>query len=346
MQKPDALTWLRQKKFRFPAAETRFDLATRAESVRQVAEAVGDKLNSTAKDHPMATSPRQEPVPLNIRRAEVADVTACGRICYDAFTSVNREYNFPPDFPSPEVAAEVIKWMFSHPKFYCIVAEQDGKIIGSNCLDERTPIAGVGPITVDPAAQNSGAGRQMMIAVMERAKERKFPSIRLIQAAFHARSMSLYAKLGFDVKEPLVVLQGPAIGNVPAGYKVRKASAADLAACDEVCRRVHGHDRSGEMEDAIGAGTAMLVERNGRVTGCASIIGFFGFAAAESNGDLQALIAASEAFAGPGFLLPTRNTELFRWCLGNGLRVVEPMTLMSAGLYSEPAGAFLPSIAF
>jgi len=294
----------------------------------------------------MATSTRRHEAPVSIRNATVADVEACARICYDAFTAINKEYNFPPDFPSVQVAQEVMKFMFSHPKFYCVVAEQDGKVIGSNCLDERTAVAGVGPITVDPTAQNSGAGRQLMLAVMERAAAQKFASTRLVQAAFHSRSMSLYAKLGFDVKEPLVVLQGPKIGNIPAGYSVRKATGADLNACDGLCRRIHGHDRSNEMADAIAFGSATLVERDGRLTGCTSIIGFFGFAVAESNSDLQALIAAAEMFAGPGFLLPTRNTELFRWCLRNGLRVVEPMTLMSLGLYNEPAGPFMPSISF
>jgi hypothetical protein len=71
---------------------------------------------------------------------------------------------------------------------------------------------------------------------------------------------------------------------------------------------------------------------------------FFGHAVAESNADLQALIASAESFQGPGILVPTRNAELFRWCLGHGLRVIEPMTLMSLGLYNEPVGAFLPSI--
>jgi hypothetical protein len=36
---------------------------------------------------------------------------------------------------------------------------------------------------------------------------------------------------------------------------------------------------------------------------------------------LKALISAAKEFCGPGFLLPTRNGELFRWCLGDGLRV-------------------------
>jgi hypothetical protein len=37
---------------------------------------------------------------------------------------------------------------------------------------------------------------------------------------------------------------------------------------------------------------------------------------------------------------------MLRWCLDNGLRIVQPMTLMSKGLYNEPAGAWLPSIFF
>ena len=51
-------------------------------------------------------------------------------------------------------------------------------------------------------------------------------------------------------------------------------------------------------------------------------------------------------FGGPGFLLPTRNGALLRWCLGLGLRIVQPMTLMTTGLYNEPQGAYLASILY
>jgi hypothetical protein len=61
---------------------------------------------------------------------------------------------------------------------------------------------------------------------------------------------------------------------------------------------------------------------------------------------MKALIGAATVFQGPGFLLPTRNSDLLRWCLENGLRVVQPMTLMSIGLYNEPDGAFLPSVIY
>jgi GNAT superfamily N-acetyltransferase len=292
------------------------------------------------------TSRATAPTSLVIRRATAADIDSCANICYQAFATINAEHNFPPDFPSSDVARHVLSSMFVHPRFFCVVAELAGKVVGSNCLDERDSIAGVGPITVDPSAQDVGAGRRLMAAVMERAAERNFAGVRLVQAAFHNRSMSLYAKLGFDIREPLAVMQGTAIRKTPAGYSVRPAKSSDLDACAALCLRVHGHHRSGEMTEAMDQGTAVVAEQNGRVTAYASIIGFFGHAVAENNEGLQALIGAAEEFAGPGFLLPTRNTQLFRWCLRHGLRVVEPMTLMSFGLYNEPAGAFLPSINF
>lgn len=294
----------------------------------------------------VATTARAADQPAVIRPAQPADVDRCGLICYDAFTTLNKHHNFPPDFPSPDAAQQVISMMFSHPGFFCVVAEQDGKIVGSNCMDERSAIAGIGPITIDPSVQNAGVGRQLMIAVMNRAAERRFPGVRLVQAAFHNRSMSLYAKLGFDIREPLVVMQGRPIHQIPHGYSVRPAKADDLEACNSLCRRVHGHDRSGEMADAIAQGVARVVERDERITACASTVGFFGHSIGENTGDLQALLGGVDEFAGPGFLLPTRNSELFRWCLGHGLRVVEPMTLMAVGLYNEPAGAYLPSILY
>ncbi len=235
--------------------------------------------------------------------------------------------------------------MFSHPGYYCVVAEENGTVVGSNCLDERSSIAGVGPITVDPQAQNSGIGRRLMTAVIRRATERGAPGIRLVQAAFHNRSLCLYAKLGFEAREPLSVMQG-CISFAVEGCRVRNAGISDLDSCNQLCTRVHGHDRNGQLREAIQAETALVVERAGRITAYATNLAFFAHAVAESNLDLQALIGTGRSFGGPGILVPTRNAPLFRWCLENGLRLVEPMILMSIGLYNQPQGAWLPSVSF
>ena len=283
---------------------------------------------------------------IRIRKGTPEDAEICGRICYDAFKTISEAHGFPSDFTGPDAPIGMLRWMLDHPKFYGVVAEIDGRIVGSNFLDERNPIAGVGPITVDSAVQNRAIGRRLMDAVHERAASKNFAGLRLLQAGFHTRSLSLYAKLGYDVREHLACMQGNALNLSIDGYVARPASEVDVEMCSHLCRRVHGHDRAGELRDAIGKGSATVVEHDGRITGYASVVGFFGHAVGETNEDVKALIGAAKEFAGPGLLLPTRNGELFRWCLTNGLRVTQPMTLMSHGLYNEPAGAFLPSILY
>ena len=285
-------------------------------------------------------------MPLTLRLGTPDDADRCGTICYEAFKTIAEHHQFPADFPSSAVAAANFATWLSHPGYAVVVAEQDGRIVGSNVLDERSTIVGLGPITVDPAVQNRTIGRQLMQAALQRVAQRQAPGVRLVQAAYHTRSLALYTTLGFEVREPLVTLQGPALAVPIPGHAVRQATEGDLDGCDALCRRIHGHDRSGELREAITDGTASVVEHEGRLTGYATVIGFSGHAVGESHADLKALIGAAPAFVGPGFLLPMRNGELFRWCLAHGLRVVQPMTLMSLGLYNEPQGAFLPSIVY
>jgi predicted N-acetyltransferase YhbS len=283
---------------------------------------------------------------LTLRAGNPADAQTCAEICYEAFKAISDQHGFPPDFSVPEATQGMMLMLFSHPHVYSVVAEIAGQVVGSNFLWEESIIAGVGPITVAPHIQNATLGKRLMQAVLERAQQQGFAGVRLVQAAFHNRSLSLYTKLGFDVQEPLANLQGPALGLEIPGYAVRPATKEDLTACNRLCRQVHGFDRGRELLQAIQRGTATVVEHEARITGYTTSIGFFGHAVGESNEDLKALIGAATSFEEPGFLLPTRNSQLFRWCLDHGLRVVQPLTLMSLGLYNPPAGVFLPSILF
>jgi len=281
---------------------------------------------------------------ITLREAEQEDAERAGTICYEAFRAINEAHGFPPDIPSAEIGIGVLTGMIRRKGIHVVVAEQDGRIVGSNGLDERSEIAGVGPITVDPTLQNAGIGRRLMHHVMERGA--RFDGIRLVQAAFHCRSLSLYTKLGFDPVEPLSCVQGPALAMQLPGTEVRPATPADQAACDDVCRAVHGHTRSGELADAIADRHARVVVRGGRITGYATFVGFFGHAVGLADEDVMALIAAAQGFMGPGFLVPTRNAKLLRWCLEQKLRIEQPLTLMAMGSYQEPRGAYLPSILY
>jgi len=283
---------------------------------------------------------------IKIRPAVPADAANCGRILFEAFAAIGDQHRFPHDFPSIEVATQAAAALLVAPGIFGIVAERDGPVVGSNFVDQRSRIAGIGPVSVDAAEQNSGVGRALMQAILEHVTARNHAGIRLVQSAYHNRSLSLYTRLGFAAREPLSVMQGTPLAAHFAGYAVRAATEADLPACNRLCERIHGFDRGGELAAAIHERAATVVEHLERIAGYATGIGYFAHAVAEDNQSLKALIAAAPAFTGLGFLVPTRNYDLFRWCLDHRLRLVQQMTLMSIGLYNEPGGAYLPSILY
>ena len=81
-----------------------------------------------------------------IRRAKPEDAQACAKICYEAFYKINTDHGFPPDMPSVEHVAGIMTMMLGHPGFYCVVAEADGRIVGSNCRSMRQDMTGYAEI--------------------------------------------------------------------------------------------------------------------------------------------------------------------------------------------------------
>ena len=285
-----------------------------------------------------------------LREATPADAADCGRIIYEAFRDVAERHGFPPDFPSVEVATELAESFIAHPSIFAVVAEaEDGAVIGSNFLDERDAVRGIGPITVDLAVQGAGVGRRLMEAVLERGHDAA--TIQLQQDAYNARSLALYAALGFDVKHPTALLAGTPAEPLEPGYAVRRMESGDLDASDALCAAAHGHDRAVALRDALRDLDPHVAVRGRRVVAYASTLSVWplAHAAAETPRDLRALIAGYAAATGAPvqMLVPTRHAELLRWCLSQGLRVVKPMNLMARGEYREPLeGRWIPSVLY
>jgi predicted N-acetyltransferase YhbS len=284
---------------------------------------------------------------MTVRPVRAQDAAECGRIFYDAFASIATRHNLPIEPSSPEYTAFHVANMLADDSFAGVVAERDGLLVGCAFADEGGEVCGIGPVCVDPQAQDAGTGRALMQALLERERDRGASAIRLVQTAYHYRSLALYAKLGFAVREPLSVLQGdPSALAAPAGHEVRAAVEADIAACAELCTRVHGFDRSAELRRAIAAGWARVAERDGHICAYATAVGYAGHAVADDNAALLAMLAQAGGFLGLGILVPSRNVQLLRACLDGGLRIVQQSTLMTVGPYEEPAGAWLPSILY
>lgn len=285
---------------------------------------------------------------LTIRPITGADTEACGRIIYEAFKGFHDRHQFPRDFQTLEDAVQLTGLFVDHPAIFGAVAEIDGRIVGSNFLDERNSVRGVGPITVDPDVQEQGIGRRLMESVMERGRDAT--GIRLVQDAFNMCTLALYASLGFEVKEPLALMEGKPKSKALGGVEVRTLQSKDLAECASLCMRVHGFDRANELRDALELFSPLVALREGRITAYASAPFYWklNHGVAETDEDMRALIVGAGAMntEPPAMLVPVRQANLFRWCLREGLRVLKPMTLMATGMYQEPKGCYFSSVLY
>jgi GNAT superfamily N-acetyltransferase len=284
---------------------------------------------------------------VTLREVEPRDIDACAQICFDAFGGLHDHHGFPRDFPALEVATGMMGMWIPHPAVWGVVAEVDGRIVGSNFLDERDPVRGVGPITVAPDGQNAGVGRKLMEAVLERGEGAR--GIRLVQDGFHVRSLSLYSSLGFDVTASCVVMNGRPRGGPPAGVDVRPLTEDDLEECEALCTKVHGFGRTGALRDASQALSPFCAVRDWRIVAYATTLTAWpmAYGVAEREEDMQALLLGAAAAADePITLLVPLRSGLLRWCLEQGFRGVKPMNVMARGEYQEPQGSWFPSVLY
>ena len=78
-----------------------------------------------------------------------------------------------------------------------LVAVRDGRVVGrltssygtvTDPAGGRRPVAGIGPVAVDPAEQGTGVGRALLSAVIERARRSGEPALVLLgDPAFYGR---------------------------------------------------------------------------------------------------------------------------------------------------------------
>src|ERR671921_1235988 len=152
---------------------------------------------------------------LTIRSIKQTDVEACGRIGFQAHKAISSAHGYPSEQPSFEFAVGMIKTMMANPNSWGALAEQDGQILGSIFLHlfPPSPVAAIGPLTVDPSSEGR-VGRALMEASLTEARKRDYDQVRLVQSPSHLRSFVLYTKCGFTLREPLYLIQGqPLNGN-------------------------------------------------------------------------------------------------------------------------------------
>jgi predicted N-acetyltransferase YhbS len=283
-----------------------------------------------------------------IRRSQISDIDVCARINYEAFKGISDRHCFPhTDFPTLEFSTEIMGLWIESQSFFGVVAESDGAVVGCGFMDERNPIRGIGPVSVDRTFQGRGAGREIMKALLERGKSAL--GIRLVQESFNMASLSLYASLGFEVKEPFVLMEGKFHSVPQHGFEVRPMASEDAGECAALCQKVCGCDRTSEIEDALNNYSPLVAYQQGRIVAYTCAISALGHSVAETEADMKVLLLGAAAYSSEdvlAFHLPLRYASLFRWCLQEGLRAVKPMAVMAIGEYQSPDGCWFPSFVY
>lgn len=277
--------------------------------------------------------------------AEQQHVDVIGRICFEAFKEIQEKHGFSPDFPTVEISRQVLGMMVQRDDFYGVVALLDGQPVGSNFLSLMDPVAGVGPITIDSTYQGHGIGRALMQDVIDYAKRNNIEQVRLLQDSFNTASLSLYASLGFDVKEGVVFMQSESVGE--ADPFVRPVTEVDLPAIEELSKRIYKNSRRNEVAAAAPYGfAAFLREKQGRITGYL-IPGIFGHGIAETDEDAIALISETARRMPPSlarFFCPLSQASFFQGAIEAGCRVIKMMNYMTMGPYEPPDKVWMPSV--
>jgi len=286
-------------------------------------------------------------VHLDLVPAAPVHANELGRICYEAFKDVSDAHGFRTSFASAGIARGLLSLMIERSEFYGVAALLDGDLVGSNFLSIMDEVAGIGPITVEVPHQGRGIGRALMEDVMQYATAHNIARVRLFQEAFNMASLSLYASLGFQVRDAAAVLEAR-----PADHpdvSVRQACADDLDSIEALGRKIYKVGRRHEVGLTIELGFGTLVrERRDRIVGYFTP-GLFGHGVAETEEDAVALVgdAARRSSAGDSrFFCPLSQSGLYRRLLQSGCRTLEVMNMMTLGPYDPPDATWLPSVLY
>ena len=286
-------------------------------------------------------------MPLELVPAKPEHVDEMGRICYEAFKDIHDRHGFPPDFPSTAFARMVMAGLVRREDCYVVVGIENGQPVGSNGLLIPDEVGGVGPVSVEVPAQGRGIGRALMRDVLAHAERSGIEMVRLMQDSFNMGSLSLYASLGFDTKDPIAMIQ-PAPVPCEDG-SVRPVMESDLPTIDELSRRIYKVSRRNEVASLIQPPfRPLLRERDGRVSGY-FVLGMPGHGVYETEEDALALVGEAATGVPAEFarcFCPLTEGGLYRKLLAAGGRAIKVMNLMALGPYEPPEGVWMPSVAY
>ncbi len=134
------------------------------------------------------------------------------------------------------------------------VAERDGAVAGVALALLREGLWGLSLLFVDPDAQGTGAGRELLARAHEYGNGARG---QVILSSSDPRAMRAYARLGLEL-HPAIAATGVPRG-VSAPAEVRDGGPGDLALTEAVDRAVRGAAHGGDILSMLQGGHELLV---------------------------------------------------------------------------------------
>jgi ribosomal protein S18 acetylase RimI-like enzyme len=203
---------------------------------------------------------------------DIEEVREVGQIAWSdlAMHDVGRRFRYP------KRSEKIIEAYLVTDPNGCIVAEADGRIVGSAFCHVWGKVGWTGPLEVLPTYQDHGIGRQLLKACESRLVERGCAVIGLETMCHLPKNLHFYLSSGYRLEQTTVILEKmlrPAVVNSDGVLEITMDNFEHgLAAVSKLSNRINDDlDYSAEVGSIIrrGLGNVFLMERGEDILGCA-----------------------------------------------------------------------------
>ena len=154
----------------------------------------------------------------------------------------------------------------SQPECRPVVAELDGRIVGTGVGTINGAVGWVGTIWVDPACRGAGLGRELTTAIVDGLEDAGCRTLVLVATD---EGRLLYERLGFALQTRYQILEAAGLAADAATLDpgIRPFQAADLDGMRSLDREATGEDRGHAIRRFVGPETTKVLEVDGTIRG-------------------------------------------------------------------------------
>ena len=152
---------------------------------------------------------------------------------------------------------DFFRWALTHSTIDPIVAEDDGRIVGTGCGAAYVGTGWIGAIFVVPERRRTGLGRRITRTVIDRLEAGGCRTQLLIASPM---GRPIYEREGFRVlgQQVRFTIDGPPAEDQSPEGRIRAYAPVDFAAVADLDREATGEDRRTVLAELVGSETTLV----------------------------------------------------------------------------------------